>query len=152
MASDDQPVFIESPGYVSLLIVPGNESPGRLKIALKPSGDTVADDRTVGDRHPKVLDMLLFKIGEVQSLLATGHAKAALAMAEELAAAHPKLAALQFLKASCFVASGDAVHAKATLENALLAFPNHKPGRELYEALYGTGSRAISSQQDRSNR
>ena len=139
----DKPLLIQSPGHVSLMILPASEQVSqKIRVALKPI--TEWNSEAQQSKNDRVLSELVLGVNSAQLLLSTQHSKEALAKIEELRGKYPKITSLKFLEASCLFVLGERVKAKVLLEGALQEFPDNKEGQELYQILAGNSSRGKS--------
>lgn len=69
----DQPVLIEAPGHIGVLLVPVGDKAAKSKVALKPI-ENWGGDRYMS-RINRVLSDTLYEINEIQTLLAAGRAR-----------------------------------------------------------------------------
>ena len=129
-----QPYLVESPGYLSVLVLPGaSELPNRMKLSLKKDErlDAVKCDLV---QDQKVQDVLP-EIERLQTMIGQDHAKDALARLDELQRKHPRVTFLNFLRASILVVLGDQAQALSILGVALRDFPQNEAGREMYRTI-----------------
>ena len=140
----DQPVFVEAPGYVGVLVIPDQNSSRIVKVNLRPI-ETWGGE-AFNHKLNENLNKLVNGIVNVQALLAAHKAREAMEEIGKLERANPSLSALSFLKASCYVMLNDQARAKNALENALRDFPGDNNGQSLYEEL--TGHRYFSANGD----
>jgi predicted Zn-dependent protease len=134
-----EPVLIESPGYVGLLVVPESKAATDIKVTLKAAEqwESKTSDRKLNQK----LNQLVSRVNEVQVLISSNKAKEALHKLEGLQASYPEITYLNFLKASCYVLLGETSRAKVALETAMRDFPENEDGKALYQTISGGGRR-----------
>ncbi len=138
-----EPMYLESPGYVGMILVPINGSASK----IRPSSRRISEwtsEQVQADLDQK-LSSLVEETNRVQVLMSKRQSKEALSSVSSLQLRYPKVAYLNFLKASALYLDGDRAQARAVLEQALLAYPNHAQARELYMSLGGDASRVPAS-------
>ncbi len=130
---ENSPLHAESAGHVGVLVVPIPSEPGVTEITLKPI------DEFGGPRFDallnKGLNEVVSKVIEAQKLLASGKARDALKVIENVQQKNPELTYLNFLKASCLVILGEKDRARTSLERALADFPENEAGRALAASI-----------------
>jgi hypothetical protein len=145
-----QPLFVESPGNIGVLVVPAQASSGAIDVRLRRSDAWRGADftREVNQRLNTVLD----RIFAIQKSLGSRQGQEALRQIEALQAQYPELSYLDFLKASAFVLTGDRDRARAAVETALASFPDNASGRALLRSLGGNPSAGGNSVSEGQNR
>ena len=134
---DDQPVIIESPGHIGVMILPPGKTATVSKLKLKPlnswSGEKtelVAND---------ILSKLLPKIIKIQSLLSQKKSQDAYNMARTLRVKYPRINYLKFIEATCLVVTGRLQQARDLLKQALNEYPNNIPAQDLLRSISSEG-------------
>lgn len=125
------PVLIESPNYVAVLIPPVVEPTSKVKVTLRPVdhwGDDLLQYKT-----EIMLNELFLGLGEVQKHFGEKKFDSALAKSTEMQSKFPRVGYLKFLKARCLMLTGNYDQAKKLLEVAVAQFPENLEGKELYE-------------------
>lgn len=132
-----QPINIESPGHIGLLVIPVTPAKGEVEISLKPVEEFGGSqfNRAVNSR----LNEILSKVVDAQKLLASGKAREALGIIENLQEKNSELTYLNFLKASCLVVLGERSRAREALDAALASFPDNEAGKALLNQIDGSG-------------
>ncbi|MEO5668314.1 MAG: hypothetical protein ABIR96_09665, partial [Bdellovibrionota bacterium] len=106
-----EPVQVEAPGHVSVLVVPLKSASGVTEIQMRRletwSGSEMG--RELNQRLNKVTG----RVVEIQRALAKRSGRDALRMIEELESSYPELTYLNFLKASSYVLNGERDKARA---------------------------------------
>ncbi len=129
------PVQIEAPGKVSLLVVPLGTGSGVSEIKMR-RVDTWAGpelNRAVNQQLNKVLE----RVVEAQRALSRRSGGEALRILQELETSNPGLSYLNFLKASAYVLQGERDQARRAVEQGLAAFPDNPSGLALLKSLGG---------------
>ncbi len=129
------PVKIESPGNVSLLLVPVADSAGTMEIRMRRLEGWPGPE--LGRMVNQKLNTVMEKVVEAQKALAQKRGREALSIIEALQKDSSELTYLNFLKASAYVLIGDRNSAVIALESALAAFPDNDSGRALLRSLKG---------------
>ena len=129
----DEPLLIESPGYVGLLVVPINDKANLVKVSLKPIEELGGEQ--IQKQNNLVLNDLVNGINDIQILLSTNKSKEALTKVEEIQVKYPKVSHLKFLKASCLVVQGERAKARVILSEALKEFPDNENAKQLLQSL-----------------
>jgi hypothetical protein len=128
-----EPVQVEAPGQVSVLIVPAGLGSGVTEIKMRRletwSGPELG--REINQRLNKVTG----RVVEIQRALAQRSGREALRLIEELQANYPELSYLNFLKASAFVLMGERARARTAVEAGLVDFPEDVSGKALLRSL-----------------
>jgi hypothetical protein len=137
MPSD--PVQIESPGQVSMLVVPLAPRAGVSEIKMRKTEGWAGTEfnREVNLRLNRTVE----RVVEAQRALANRQGREALRIVEDLQNSYPELTYLDFLKASAYVLLGDREKARAAVESGLAAFPDNAAGRRLAASLSGGANR-----------
>jgi predicted Zn-dependent protease len=135
MKLGNEPVLLESPGHVGVLLIPARETPTQYKVSLRElplwGGDAV-------DRYANsVISEVLSKVTQAQVLLGQHKPEQALEIVQELRAKHPKLSYLGFLESSCYLVMGQREKATATLSRSLEDFPKDEQAKALYRSIAG---------------
>lgn len=132
---DDTPIFLEAPGYISMLLVPLKKPAGEFAPVLRKISEWS------GDELEKTLNAKLGEIvaetTRIQFLLSLKKESEALAKIEQLQAKYPKISYLNMLRASAFFMMGETEKSKFALEDALRDFPDDENARKFYESLGG---------------
>lgn len=149
VALEDQPMLLEAPGYVGLLLVPIKDSASQLEPTLKPidewSGDTL--ERALNSR----LSEIVAETNRVQVLLSSKKEKEALEKIDSLQRKYPKISYLNLFRASALFMMGEREKSKLALEIALRDFPSDANARSFYESLGGTFYPEVGRQPASSN-
>jgi len=129
----EDPVLLESPGHVGVLVVPIAIPQRDLKVSLKSlhefGGAPLAQSTNAA------LIVILDRIYEVQRLLAQGKHDEAIQQADALVTANPGLAPLRLLKASCLMTRNDQQGARALVASVLSEFPGHRAALDLERVI-----------------
>lgn len=129
------PVYIESPGFVGVLIPPPRSVASKIRVALRPAEQWGGE--VLQKRNNLILNEVMTSVSEIQMALGSDQPKEALFKADELYKKYPNLSFLKFLKASCLVVMGDRKSARVLLESALAELPNNASALALYKSLSG---------------
>lgn len=127
------PVVVESPGFVSTLLIPLHSNSGIAELSLAPFENTTKC--ITPERPSEQMNKLLSDFNQAQMLLAERHVGEALRLADDLLVRYPSVTHLKFFKASCLVVDGRRDEAKHLLEEGLREFPDDEIGRKLYRSL-----------------
>lgn len=130
-----EPTFIESPGHIGVLVIPGGGRPADVNVRLRPISTWAGD--ALDEKSDKILSDVVERVIEVQHTLARKDSRSGLVQINSLLRDYPRLAYLQFLRASCLLLTGDKPGAISALEIALKRFPGHSAGNNLYRTLVG---------------
>lgn len=129
------PVFLESPGYIGVLVVPVSPNPKSTHINLRPyntwSGESF--ESLIDEKLTEAMDL----VTKVQSLMISQKWELALAEVQSGQKKFPYLTYLKFLEASCYSMMGRAQEAQISLKDALGRNPSSVEGRKLYRSLTG---------------
>jgi|GEM_PF-4856325 len=130
-----EPVRIEAPGQVSLLVVPleGGSGVSEIKMRRLDSWGGPELKRAVNIQLNKVLE----RVVEAQRALSRRSGREALEILQDLESSHPELTYLNFLKASAYVLQGERESARRAVEAGLVAFPDNPSGLALLKSLSG---------------
>lgn len=136
----EDPLIIESPGYVSMMVVPVEQEPiSEIQVKLKPItkwGGKQAEFQAQRYSN-QVLSEVLAELTSAQIELGKGKAKVALEKVRAIQERYPQVNYLKFFEVSCLTALGKKDEALRLLDTVLDHFPDHKEGRKLYQALSG---------------
>jgi predicted Zn-dependent protease len=133
----DQPVFIESPGRVSVLILPPNENKQKIDLKLKKISEF--GGREFEQYADSVLNEIMNDVYQVQVRLGAKQYDIALTKVKELRGKHPFLSFLMLLEASCHLGNGNRESAIAVLREALSKNPSHREASDLLLRLTSDG-------------
>ena len=128
-----KPILVEAPGYISVLILPHLQSPTKTRLSLRRIENW--SDEILQKQQSAMLNDLVAKINETQTLLASDRAPQALQLLEQTQQRYPYVGYLKFLTASAYLILGNQPKAKSLLKSALEEFPENKEGQKLYESL-----------------
>lgn len=131
-----EPVKIEAPGMVSLLVVPLDSNTSNVDIKMRKLEGWSGPD--MGRQVNIRLNQILEKVVEAQKALGSKRGREALSIIESIQKDSPELTFLNFLKASAHVLNGDRSAAIASLEVALATFPDNASGKALLKSLKGS--------------
>ena len=131
----DRPMLVESPGRVSLLVLPIDTPSAAIKIHLKPLEAQTAnfDENKINES----LNNLVAGINAVYAAMSQEKNKDAKAAIERLVKSYPKVTFLNFIKASCHMLNSEPDDAVEALKAGLQDFPNYKQALELYKQITG---------------
>lgn len=143
------PTHIEAPGYIGMLVVPSSSGTGEIDVSLKNIEEFGGPqfNRELNAR----LNEVVARVVEAQKMLASGKARDALGVIENLQDKNSELTYLNFLKASCLVVLGERARARTALEDALASFPDNEAGRSL-AAQIGVEAPTLSAPSKKSRR
>lgn len=132
-----QPVTIVSPGKVPMVIVPVDSSKtSKVNISLV---DVKAWPSNVTQEYlDKALNEIMEECIQIQILIQANNPKQALEKIERLEMAYPKLAYLNFFKASSYILQGKKSLATKAVQQGLNVFPKNEEGLKLLKALGGS--------------
>ena len=133
----NQPVFIESPGRVSVLILPPNENKQKIDLKLKKISEF--GGREFEQYADSVLNEIMNDVYQVQVRLGAKQYDIALTKVKELRSKHPHLSFLMVLEASCHLGNGNRESAIAVLREALNKNPSHREAGDLLMRLTSDG-------------
>jgi predicted Zn-dependent protease len=128
-------VFIESPGYIGLLVLNDGGDSSTKKIDLKPADEWLGP--TYQRKLNRSLNELITDMNEAQVLLSSRKAAEALSKVLRLEKKFPDLVELELLEASCQLVLGDRSKAVTVLTGALREDPTNEAGLALYRSLVG---------------
>lgn len=132
---DNKNMLIESPGYVSLLVVPLNEDPKEVSVNLK-NLESKKIKEMLGATIDHELSKVLFRINNAQQLLMQEKGNEALMLINEIQKEYVNLDFLDILKASAYVMIGDPNNAKILLEKSIEKYPDNEETKQLYNSLF----------------
>ncbi|MGK5085344.1 hypothetical protein WDW37_18820 [Bdellovibrionota bacterium FG-1] len=137
------PLLVESPGYVSVLMIPAAAPPQKIQLTLR------AIETWGGAGFEKqsttVVNSIVNLIIEAQTLIVTRQEKIALTKLEIAEKDYPNVSAFKYLRANCYLLMGDQRQARTILQDALRTDPDNKTAAELYRTLGGTLDRAVGA-------
>ena len=132
---DNNPVYLEAPGYIGMLVVPVKDAVAQLEPSLKPI------DGWSGEVFEKIINSKINEIVQetnlVQILLSTGKGKEAFEKIDLLQKKYPQVTYLNFYRASALYVMGEKENVKNALKIALKDFPDHVEARNFYKSLGG---------------
>lgn len=131
----DQPILLEAPGHIGLMIAPPLDKTAKYQVNLRPLEEWGGD--YFSHLADKVISETLEKVIQAQALLGRGKAQEALEQIKEVQKTYPQATYLKFIEASCLVVLGKKEEARGILELALKNFPDNEEGRKLYISLGG---------------
>ena len=135
ISSDGEPLLVEAPGKVGLLIYPAIDGEGLYKLNLRDQKEWSGE--ALGQELNRSVSEILLQVNEAQVKLSENQAQAALDTVKQVQKDHPGVTYLYFIEASCLYVLGKEQEAKAALAAGLQDFPEHKAGRNLYQSLGG---------------
>lgn len=135
VVNERNPLWIDSPGRVPVLVVPLRTQSGQVKVDSLPIQKAFAESVEV--KIDKELSIMLMQIGDIQALLGEKKFSSALQKVSELKTQYPNVRYLDFIEASASFLVGDRSRALSALESGLLAHPDYRPGLQLYKNLGG---------------
>ncbi|MCX6125221.1 MAG: hypothetical protein NTV34_10830 [Proteobacteria bacterium] len=128
-----EPLLIESPGKVSVIVTPANSDSGTMKVSLQsvrawggPELETHLNQKT-----GEIVSDVLRGMTSIQRRLATRDTDAALQEVRDLRKKYPQVKYLGFVETSALVLLGQKKAAEAVLKEALAAFPDDQDGQKL---------------------
>lgn len=130
-----EPLLIESPGHIGVLLHPHTARPQETRVSLKKIEDW--DGEYLQNRSNRLVNSVVVEMSEVYSLLNAKRVTEALARVEELQKKYPKLSSLHFIRTSCLILLGKKSEARVALSEGLKDFPESQVGQRLYEIVYG---------------
>lgn len=133
-------MLVESPGHISVLVVPVGEEEQNIKVDLK-KFDKNSFNSSLTRIYNKDLTAIFTKVHDVHKKVQEGKAKEALPIIEKLKEQYPNLTYLNFLKASVYYILGEKEETKKLLELALEEFPENEEALSLYSSLLKKGER-----------
>lgn len=133
ITSPGDPVLIEAPGKLGLIVLPIDGDTRKVKANLKPF--TAFGDSVLQTEANALVSRVLPEVVEVQRLLARRQSEAALTRATELVGRYPGIVYLKLLKVSCLIVNDRSEEARELLDEALAALPNDGLTTELVKVL-----------------
>lgn len=132
-----EPVYLQAPGYVSLLVVPLGGTSQSVFPSLRPI-DEWGGEAFESALNSKVNE-LVAGINDVEVLLGKARIEEAIAKIELLQRRYPKVTCLNVIKASALFLSGERSQAKAVLDDAMRqGLPSDSGTLEFYRMLSGS--------------
>jgi hypothetical protein len=132
----EYPVLVESPGYMSVLLVsPKNSSENEVSLTLR-SQETFGG-KSFDHKVNHTVGEVVSSVNEIQILIGRQKVDQAFEKLNLLQQKYPEFTWLNFLRASCLLIKGKKGEAKAALEIALRDFPNDTEGKRFDQLLNG---------------
>jgi hypothetical protein len=128
-----EPVKIEAPGQVGVLIVPLPEDAGVSDLKLRRISQWTGPE--IEKDLDQRLNRIMGRVIEAQRALSRRSGRESLSIIEELENQNSGLTYLNFLKASSYMLLGDREGARRAVEAGLESFPDDRAGRELLRSL-----------------
>lgn len=135
VVSAGESVFIESPGYIGLLVLNDGGDSSTNKVDLKPADEWLGP--VYQRKLNRSLNELITNMNEAQVLLSSRKAAEALSKVLRLEKKFPDLVELELLEASCHVVLGDRSKAVTVLADALKEDPSNESAQSFYRSLVG---------------
>ena len=131
----DETVLVESPGYISVLLVPVSPNPKMTEINLRPyKGWTgLSYEQMVDDQLLRAMNM----VTKIQALMVNQNWSAALVEIQSAQKEFPYLTYFRYLEASCYAVLGRTAEAEQRLKEALDRNPANVEGKMLYRQITG---------------
>ena len=129
----DEPVFIEAPGYVGVVVLPVGSAPAEVELELRQVSDW-ASEASKGYASKRLTE-ILEEVSQVQGQLFVGKYGEALNKVRELRKSYPDIAYLGFLEASTLTLLNRREEAIPLLRQGLLQQPNYEPARNLLRSI-----------------
>lgn len=131
----ESPALIQLNGRVPLLLVP--VSAGKTEIRINPP--TIADATGAQSQREisNLLSNLMIEIVEIQRKVQEKRFQQAYDQLVNLQKMYPKIAYLDFIKASVLYLQGKRSEARTAIESALKVHPNFKEGKEFLKQIGG---------------
>jgi len=133
-----EPVLIEAPGKIGVLVLPAGETKSVTQVQLRDIENWAGD--AAQSYAATILSDILVQVNEVQSMISRGRSRDALTKVKTLQAQYPRVAYLKFIEASCLIVLGDRKNARAVLEEALALYPNNAEAQNALRGLAGENS------------
>lgn len=131
----NEPLLLEAPGHIGLLIVPVNGAPSELTPKLIPTEDWAGE--AFGKALRSQLSQIVTETNRIQILISRREGQQALERVEALQRQYPQIPYLQFLRASSLYVIGETEKAKVALEAGLKDLPDDANASKFYEFLGG---------------
>lgn len=141
---NEDPILVEAPGYISVLVIPAAAPPQKMNLDLR----TIEKwgGAALEKQSANVTNLIVNLVIETQILIATRQEKMALTKLEIAQKDFPNITAFKYLKANCYLLMNDQRQARTILQEALRGDPDNKIASDLYRSLGGeTPNRSISS-------
>lgn len=131
----DRPILAQLSGRVPMILVPVNA--GKSELRLNPP--TIADATGAQSQREmsNILSNLLIEINEVQRKVQEKRWQQAYDQLVNLQKKYPKIAYLDFIKASILYLQGKRSEARTAIESALKAHPNFQEGKDFLKQIGG---------------
>jgi predicted Zn-dependent protease len=156
----NEPLLIESPGKVSIIVTPAKSDSGTMKVSLQsvrawggPELETHLNQKT-----GEIVSDVLRGMTSIQRRLASRDTDAALQEVRDLRKKYPQVKYLAFVETSALVLLGQKKAAEAVLKEALAAFPDDQDGQKLAaeilrpeDQIRRNGNKADVGQEERRN-
>ncbi len=133
--NDGQPILLEAPGKVSVLVLPTQDLSSEVTVTM--SAVQEMDIKTQSINAEPVLNDILPKIIEIQTLLANKQPQKAMEKSKSLRQTYPLISYLKVIEGSCLVMLGKLDAAKVLLKSALEDNPGNETARILLSKLEG---------------
>ena len=129
----DEPVFVEAPGYVGVVVLPPGSAPVEMDLQLRQSSDW-ASGASKSYASKRITDTLQ-EVAEVQRHLFTGKYDDALKKVRDLKKNYPEIAYLNFLEASTLTLMNRRGEAIPLLRKGLAEHPEFEPAKNLLRSI-----------------
>ncbi len=135
-----EPVLIESPGRVGVLVMPYNKSAAKIDLTLRPISNWSGDAAKI--QVGNLLSEIVSELIVVQQDLNQGRPQSALDKVRALRKQFPSVGYLKFAEANCLVVLGQNSEAISVLNEALVEDPDNENARSLYRNIAGEEPKA----------
>jgi predicted Zn-dependent protease len=127
----EAPLFIESPGHVGVVLVPTELKQGKIQVSLRSIEGWGGEQ--LDSAMNRNLSEILYEVSSIQNLLVKQKSREALLRAQGLQSKYPRVPAIQFLTASCLIATGQSEQAKRLLSGAMKESEDDPNAKKLFE-------------------
>ena len=129
----DEPVFVEAPGYVGVVVLPAGSAPVEMDLELRQVSDWASNASK--NYASKRITEILQDVSEVQGHLFVGKYDEALRKVRSLKKSYPEIAYLNFLEASTLTLMNRRGEAIPLLRKGLADHPEFEPAQELLRSI-----------------
>ena len=129
----DEPIFVEAPGYVGVVILPPGSAPVEMDLQLRQSSDWASGASK--SYASKRITEILQDVSEVQGHLFSGKYDDALKKVRDLKKNYPEIAYLNFLEASTLTLMNRRGEAIPLLRKGLAEHPEFEPAKNLLRSI-----------------
>ena len=129
----DEPVLVEAPGYVGVVILPPGSAPVEMDLQLRqiPNWASEASKTYASKRLTEILQ----DVSEIQSQLFVGKFDQALENVRDLKKNYPDISYLNFLEASTLTLMNRRGEAIPLLRKGLVEHPDFEPAKNLLRSI-----------------